>query len=198
MRNAQKRQSNRELTPEEMRETEEEIIRLAQREAFREEYLVLKGNSTVKTSWAQIKDNTFNKFFPKYLGPNHISKGEIVRQSSRIFQISTPCCSFRADANWVSGRICDVIACFDTCCSRIASVFILQFIMNVDILTSSSSGESLSEFHGYILEGGEVLGYQFEPRIANSVNGESAETIADQNMSTDEEESSVCLGNLDW
>ena len=94
MRNAQKRQSNRELTPEEMRETEEEIIRLAQREAFREEYLVLKGNSTVKTSWAQIKDNTFNKFFPKYLGPNHISKGEIVRQSSRIFQISTPCCSF--------------------------------------------------------------------------------------------------------
>ena len=82
--------------------------------------------------------------------------------------------------------------------------------MNVDILsfssgdssdsrTSNSSGESLDEFHGYILEGGEVLGYQFEPRrIANSVNGESAETIADQNMSTDEEESSVRLGNLDW
>ena len=82
--------------------------------------------------------------------------------------------------------------------------------MNVDILssssgdssdsrTSSSSSESLDEFHGYILEGGEVLGYQFEPRrIANSVNGESAETIADQNMSTDEEESSVRLGNLDW
>ena len=82
--------------------------------------------------------------------------------------------------------------------------------MNVDILssssgdssdsrTSSSSGESLDEFHGYILEGGEVLGYHFEPRrIANSVNGESAETIADQNMSTDEEESSVRLGNLDW
>ena len=56
--------------------------------------LDLKGNSTVKTSWAHIKDNTFNKFFPKYLGPNHFSKGEIVRQSSRIFQISTPCCSF--------------------------------------------------------------------------------------------------------
>ena len=54
----------------------------------------LKGNSTVKTSWAQIKDNTFSKFFPKYLGSNHFSKGEIVRQSSRIFQISTPCCSF--------------------------------------------------------------------------------------------------------
>ena len=83
--------------------------------------------------------------------------------------------------------------------------------MNVDILnsssgdssdsrTSSSSSESLDEFHGYILEGGEVLGYQFEPRriFPNSVNGESAETIADQNMSTDEEESSVRLGNLDW
>ena len=86
--------------------------------------------------------------------------------------------------------------------------------MNVDILssssgdlsdsrTSSSSGESLHEFHGYILEVGEVLGYQFEPRrIGNSVNGESAETIAraiaDQNMSTDEEELSVRLRNLDW
>ena len=54
----------------------------------------LKGNSTVKTSWAQIKDNTFNKLLPKYLGPNHFSKGEVVRQSSRICQISTPCCSF--------------------------------------------------------------------------------------------------------
>ena len=64
---------------------------------------------------------------------------------------------------------------------------------------TSSSGESLDEFHDYILEGGEVLGYQFEPRrIANSVNGESAETITDQNMSTDEEELSVHLGNLDW
>ena len=84
--------------------------------------------------------------------------------------------------------------------------------MNVDISSSSSgdssnsrisssSGESLDEFHlpSYILEGGEVLGYRFEPtRIANSVNGEWAETIADQNMSTDEDESSVRLGNLDW
>ena len=47
--------------------------------------------------------------------------------------------------------------------------------MNVDVLSSlsggssdsgscSSSGESLDDFHDYILEGGYVLGYQFEPR----------------------------------
>ena len=82
--------------------------------------------------------------------------------------------------------------------------------MNVDVLSSSSddssdsrasssSGESLDEFHEYILQEGEVLGYQFEPRRnANIVNDESAETEDDQNMSTDEEESSVRLGNLDW
>ena len=29
--------------------------------------------------------------------------------------------------------------------------------------TSSSSGESLDEFHRNTLQGGEVLGYQFEP-----------------------------------
>ena len=64
---------------------------------------------------------------------------------------------------------------------------------------SSPSGESLDEFHYYILEGGNILGYQFEPsRVANSINDESAETEADQNMLTDEEESSVCLGNLYW
>ena len=70
--------------------------------------------------------------------------------------------------------------------------------MNVDVLSSSSggssdsgssssSGESLDDCHDYILEGGDVLGYQFEPRRANGVNGETAETEADQNMSTDEE-----------
>ena len=65
--------------------------------------------------------------------------------------------------------------------------------------TSSSSGESLDEYHQYIAEGGEVLGYQFEPRrIANSINGESADIEGNQNMSIDEEESSVRLGNLDW
>ena len=53
--------------------------------------------------------------------------------------------------------------------------FVLEFIMNVDAarsssvvssdsVTSSSSGESLDEFHRNTLQGGEVLGYQFEPR----------------------------------
>ena len=43
------------------------------------------------------------------------------------------------------------------------------------------------------------MSYQFEPRhVANGVNSQSAETEAGQNMSTDEEESSVRLGNLDW
>ena len=81
--------------------------------------------------------------------------------------------------------------------------------MNVDVLSSSSggssdsgssssSGESLDGFHDHILEGGHILGYQLEPRRANGVSGETAETEAGQNMSTDEEESSVRLGNLDW
>ena len=35
---------------------------------------------------------------------------------------------------------------------------------------SSSSGESLDEFHRNILQDGEVLGYQFEPR-RDSDNG---------------------------
>ena len=81
--------------------------------------------------------------------------------------------------------------------------------MNVDVLSSSSggssdwessssSGESLDGFRDYVLEGGDILGYQFEPRRANGVNGETTETEADQNMSTEEEKSSVRLGNLDW
>ena len=52
--------------------------------------------------------------------------------------------------------------------------FVLKFIMNVDAArsssvvssdseTSSSSGESLDKSHRNILQGGEVLGYQFEP-----------------------------------
>ena len=80
--------------------------------------------------------------------------------------------------------------------------------MNVDVLSSSSggssdsgssrsSGESLDGLHDYVLKGGDILGYQFEPRRANGINGETAETEADQNMSTDEDESSVRLGNLD-
>ena len=90
--------------------------------------------------------------------------------------------------------------------------FVLEFIMNVDAArsssvvssdseTSSSSGESLDEFHRNILQGGEVLGYQFEPRRdSNNGSGESAYIEDDQNMSSDqdEDESVVRLGNLDW
>ena len=63
----------------------------------------------------------------------------------------------------------------------------------------SSSGESLDESHRNILQGGEVLGYQFEPRRdSNNGSGESADIEDDQNMSTDEDGSVVRLGNLDW
>ena len=67
--------------------------------------------------------------------------------------------------------------------------------MNIDVLspssdsssdsrTSSSSGESLDEFHRNILQGGEVLGYQFEPRRnTNSVSAELADNEDDQSMS---------------
>ena len=37
-------------------------------------------------------------------------------------------------------------------------------VVSSDSETSSSSGESLDEFHRNILQGGEVLGFQFEPR----------------------------------
>ena len=36
-------------------------------------------------------------------------------------------------------------------------------VVSSDSETSSSSGESLNEFRRNILQGGEVLGYQFEP-----------------------------------
>ena len=171
-------------------------------------FICLKGNSTVKTNRAQINVHTFNKLFLKNLGPNHLSKGEIVRQSSRIIQFSTPSCSFPCRCKSGQRQECDVML-RNWCCSRNATVFILQPIMNVDVLSSSSggssdsgssssSGESLDGFHDYILEGGDILCYQFEPRRANGFNGETAETEPDQNMSTDEEESSVRLGNLDW
>ena len=38
-------------------------------------------------------------------------------------------------------------------------------VVSSDSETSSSSGESLDESHGNILQGGEVLGYQFEPVV---------------------------------
>ena len=43
-------------------------------------------------------------------------------------------------------------------------------VVSSDSETPSSSGESLDEFHGNILQGGEVLGYQFESR-RDSNNG---------------------------
>ena len=43
-------------------------------------------------------------------------------------------------------------------------------VVSSDSETSSSSGESLDESHRNILQGGEVLGYQFEPR-RDSNNG---------------------------
>jgi hypothetical protein len=79
--------------------------------------------------------------------------------------------------------------------------------MNIDVLSPSSdsssdsrtSGESLDEFRRNILQGGEVLGYQFEPRRnTNSVSAELADNEDNQSMSIDEEESFVRLGNLDW
>ena len=72
-------------------------------------------------------------------------------------------------------------------------------VVSSDSETSSSSGESLDEFHKNILQGGEVLGYQFEPtRDSNNDSGESADIEDDQSMSSDEDESVVRLGNLDW
>ncbi|XP_028417280.1 uncharacterized protein LOC114541678 [Dendronephthya gigantea] len=62
--------------------------------------------------------------------------------------------------------------------------------------SSSSSGESLNEFHLNILQAGDVLGYQFEPRRdSNGNSGESSADIEDERMSIDNEER---LGNFDW
>ena len=58
---------------------------------------------------------------------------------------------------------------------------------------SSPSGESLDEFHRNILQWGEVLGYQFEPRQDSNNDIED-----DQIISSDEDESVVRLGILDW
>ena len=72
-------------------------------------------------------------------------------------------------------------------------------VVSTDSETSSSSSESSDEFHRNILQGGEALGYQFEPRRdSNNGSGESADIEDDQNMSSEEGESVVRLGNLDW
>ena len=68
--------------------------------------------------------------------------------------------------------------------------------------TSSSSGDSLDEFHRDMLNAREVLGYQFQPR-RDSVSGESSShNEGDENMSTDvsidEDQQTARLDNLDW
>jgi hypothetical protein len=65
---------------------------------------------------------------------------------------------------------------------------------SADSRRSSSSGERLDDFHSNMLQEGEILGYQFEPR--RDGNSESDESAG--NMSIDEDEANVRLGNLDW
>ena len=69
-----------------------------------------------------------------------------------------------------------------------------------DSSASSSSGESLDEFHRDIPQARVVLGYQFEPRQeSNSASGESADIEEEiNNISVDGEELLVHLGNLNW
>ena len=47
----------------------------------------------------------------------------------------------------------------------------LSSVVSSDSETSSSLGESLDEFHENILQGGEVLGYQFLPRRGSNNGG---------------------------
>ena len=62
----------------------------------------------------------------------------------------------------------------------------------------SCSDESLDEFHRDMLQVGEVLGYQFQPK-RDSVSDESGSSSeGDENMSTDEDQQAVRLDNLDW
>ena len=67
--------------------------------------------------------------------------------------------------------------------------------------TSSSSGESLDEFHRDLLQADAILGYhgQFEPRRNSySASDESADINREEHMSIEGETSLVRLGNLDW
>ena len=65
--------------------------------------------------------------------------------------------------------------------------------------TSSSSGESLDEFHRDLLQADAILSYQFEPRRdAYSASDESADINREEHMSIEGETSLVRLGNLDW
>ena len=65
--------------------------------------------------------------------------------------------------------------------------------------TSSSSGESLDEFHTDLLQADAILGYQFEPRRDSySVSDEFADINGEEHMLIEGETSLVRLGNLDW
>ena len=65
--------------------------------------------------------------------------------------------------------------------------------------TSSSSDESLDEFHRDLLQADAILGYQFEPRRDSySASDESADIEGEEQMSIEGETSLVRLGNLDW
>ena len=96
------------------------------------------------------------------------------------------------------------------CCFYTAIQHYLAFTMNVNPLksssdrlsessTSSSSRESLDEFHRDLLQADAILGYQFEPRRdAYSASDESAYINGEEYMSIEGETSLVRLGNLDW
>lgn len=66
-----------------------------------------------------------------------------------------------------------------------------------DSSVSSSSNQSLDEFHINILEGGAIAGYQFEPRRDPS-GGESNSEGEENSMAIDEQPVNVRLDNLDW
>ena len=64
--------------------------------------------------------------------------------------------------------------------------------------TSSSSGESLDEFHRDLLQADAILGYQFEPRRDSySASDESADINEEEHMLIEGGTSLVRLGNLD-
>ena len=79
--------------------------------------------------------------------------------------------------------------------------------MNVDVLSSSSedlshssgsssSGESSDEFNAEILQAGEVLGYQFEPRRDSSSGSEGPKPKRACRLMR--KGLLFRLGNLDW
>ena len=64
--------------------------------------------------------------------------------------------------------------------------------------SASCSNESLDEFHRDMLQVGEVLGYQFQPKRDIVSDESSSNGEGDENMSTDEDQQAARLNNLDW